>query len=234
MPLLVIIFLTMSLAFAPFVTAHEGVDNRFTAPREAIPFLYPDRYTESEVKEGGTVSGKAMSLEGGTLKDAVIYIRGISQGKVFTIPEEPFLNQKEGVFSPRVLVVPVGSNVEIRNSDPEAHNLHSYSTRNVSFNEGIPAGGKPLSRRFDFVEAVRIGCDIHKEMQAWIIVRDNPYYCITKEDGLFKIEDLPPGGYKLCIWHEDFTREELAALTTDIKIEPDTEFEVDFYLSHYK
>ncbi|MFQ5956277.1 MAG: hypothetical protein ACE5KK_00705 [Candidatus Brocadiales bacterium] len=197
----------------------------------------PKKYDVGHIDNGGSISGivRVLSSDAAAVdvEDAVVYIKGIQRGKAFARSLEAHpIDQKDYVFVPHVTVVPVGSMVELRNSDQEMHNLHSYSVKNASFNEGMPSAGEPVQKRFDFVEVVRIGCNIHKEMAAWIVVRDNPYYCLTGEDGDFKIADIPPGIYKLAVWHEDFDREELAALYTDVKVEWGKEFEVDFYLSH--
>lgn len=231
-----------SLFLNPTAMAHHrGQDGtavlkgEVTAPVKEIPV----KYDEISVDNGGCLSGAVSFLfarDATGVKDAVVYIKGIQRGKAhtrFAGEETPFvIDQKDYVFVPHVTVVPLGSAVEIKNSDPEVHNLHSFSTKNASFNEGIAAAGGPIQKRFDFVEAVRIGCDIHKEMAAWIVVRDNPYYCVTGENGRFNIEGIPPGSYKLAVWHEDFDREELLALSTEVNVEPGNELVVDFYLSH--
>ena len=223
------------------VAHNERQGGTAASNREAIAPVreMPVKYTEIDVRNGGSLSGTVRLLSNGTVtgvKDAIVCIKGIQWGKRFercADGETPtVIDQKDYVFIPHVTVVPAGGTVELRNADPEMHNLHSFSTRNASFNEGIPAAGEPIKKKLDFVETVRIGCDIHKEMAAWIVVRDNPYYCVTGEDGSFKIPDVPPGTHKLAIWHEDFDREELAALRMDVSVESGGEFEVDFYLSH--
>jgi plastocyanin len=222
---------------------HKRQDGTVVSGQEAVVPVreIPVKYTEIDVRSGGSISGAVKVLSDRAVADtkgAIVYIKDIGWGKPFVRSSDggtPFIiDQKDYVFVPHVTVVPVGCTVELRNADPEMHNLHSFSTKNASFNEGIPVAGEPIKKKLDFVETVRIGCDIHKEMAAWIVVRDNPYYCVTGEDGSFKIPDIPPGTYKLVIWHEDFDREELIALRTDVSVESGGEFEVDFYLSHRK
>ncbi len=240
--LLLLVSAAVVVAKNPPATAHHnrqgdaaGSKNKTDADtvREA-----PVRYNEINVDNGGSISGVVRSLTdkaAPSLKDAVVYIKGMQRGKAFagsSGDEIPVIDQKDFVFVPHVTVVPVGGAVELRNADPEMHNLHSYSAKNASFNEAIASAGRPVRKKFDFVEAVRIGCDLHQEMSAWIVTRDNPYYYLTAEDGSFVIKDIPPGRYKLALWHEGFSREELAALCTGIDVEPRSEFEVDFYLVH--
>ena len=191
--------------------------------------------------------------------NAVVYIQKIDKGKKFPTPSETeamkgippgcgaeehahehahgeekqeyTLNQKSCAFIPHVQVIPAGSAVELRNGDPLMHNLHSYSMKNSAWNESIPGDGKPIHKEFPFREAVKVGCDVHKWMSAWIVLQDNPYYYLTGEDGTFKIADIPPGAYKLAVWHEDFKKETLKAQTKDVNIETGKEATVNFELS---
>lgn len=235
------------LTFTVFLTAvqtdaiaHQGRqgDAASRVKETVVPLREePAEYSVVDVRNGGSVYGVVRLLSDtgvSTVKDAVVYIRGIQRGKAFSelLKRVPVIDQRDHVFIPHVTVVPVGHEVELRNADPELHNLHSYSVKNASFNEGIPSEGRPIRKRFDFVEVIRLGCDIHKEMAAWIVVRDNPYYCLTGKDGVFEITDVPPGAYELAVWHEDFDREELAALRTEVEVEANRRSEVDFYLSH--
>jgi plastocyanin len=184
------------------------------------------------------------------VKNAVVYLVGVAKGKAFAGPRaeaekhghggtgevpaelgasgEYTLDQKECTFIPHVQVIPAGGMVELRNGDPLMHNLHSYSMKNSSFNESIPGDGKPIHKKFDYPEVIKVGCDVHKWMNAWVVVRDNPYYAVTAEDGSFKITDVPPGTYKLSIWHEAASKEDLKKLVKDITVEAKKEIKADF------
>ncbi len=183
------------------------------------------------------------------VKNAVVYLTGVNKGKAFASPRsgpdeahghggagevpassngEYTLDQKECNFIPHVQVIPAGGEVELRNGDPLMHNLHSFSMKNSSFNESIPGGGKPIHKKFEYPEVVKVGCDVHKWMSAWIVVRDNPYCAVTGDDGSFKITDIPPGKYKLNIWHEAASKEDLKKLAKDIAVEAQKEVKADF------
>ncbi|MEQ8763147.1 MAG: hypothetical protein RL885_04420 [Planctomycetota bacterium] len=105
-------------------------------------------------------------------------------------------------FTTRVLVIPVDSSVELKNSDPVLHNVHTYSRRNTPINQGIPAS-QTLTKKFDAAETVQVTCDVHKWMKAWIVVADHPWYSLTSEDGSFELKDVPPGEYEIVAWHEE-------------------------------
>ncbi len=209
--------------------AHQGGEIKsLNEEAESYP---PQEYRVIGTQATGSLSGVVSVLGGGSVKEALVYFRGMSQGKDFAVAGPLVLDQKAEAFVPHVLVVPVGGTVELRNSDSEMHNIHSSSVKNPAFNEGMAAGGNSLFKKFDQVEVVRLGCNVHKEMGAWIVVRDNPYYALTDKDGRFNITGIPPGTYKLSLWHEDLDKEQRSSLTTEVTVEPDTTLEVDFYLT---
>lgn len=134
------------------------------------------------------------------IKNVVVTLEGIAEGKKFG-SKTATLDQRNCVYAPHVLVVPVGGQLSLLNGDGVMHNVHAYSLKNTPFNESIPAAKKSV-KTLPFSEVVKMGCDVHKWMGAWVIVVENPYYAITDESGGFKIEDIPAGKYKLRAWHE--------------------------------
>jgi plastocyanin len=111
------------------------------------------------------------------------------------------MDQQQCVFTPRVVVVPAGGTVEFLNSDRLLHNLHSASGANAPFNRTQPKG-RTIPIGFPRPEIVRIDCDLHPWMRAWVVVAEHPYYAVTDGQGAFALPDLPPGRYTLQLWHE--------------------------------
>jgi polysaccharide lyase family 4-like protein len=105
------------------------------------------------------------------------------------------------VFAPRVIVVPVGGTVEFLNSDRLLHNLHSASADNPVFNRTQPKG-RTIPIAFRKPEIIRIDCDLHPWMRAWVVVAEHPFYTVTNDRGEFALENVPPGTYALQLWHE--------------------------------
>ncbi|HHT9119440.1 MAG TPA: carboxypeptidase regulatory-like domain-containing protein [Candidatus Hypogeohydataceae bacterium YC41] len=225
-------FLIVLTFLASSLSAHQGAEVSGPLPSkgEAGSHL-PQNYKVINTQASGSLKGSVMVLGGGPVREALVYLKGITEGRDYDVAGPLVLDQKGETFVPHVLVVPVGGSVELRNSDSEMHNLHSLSVKNASFNEGIPEGGTAIFKKFDKVEAVRVGCDIHKEMSAWIVVRDNPYYALTDENGHFSIAEIPPGTYQLLLWHEDLDKMERDGFATDVTIDPSATLEVDFYLT---
>ena len=117
-------------------------------------------------------------------------------------PKEPVeIDQKLCRFEPHIRVIPAGGKVVFLNSDEVSHNVHTYATKNDSFNKTVAPGSKEectLAKG----DKVRVKCDIHDWMSAWIFVTDTPHFAVTKEDGSFEIAGLAPGKYKVELWHE--------------------------------
>lgn len=111
------------------------------------------------------------------------------------------IDQKACVFVPRVVVVPVGGTVEFLNSDRLLHNLHSAGVDNSPFNRTQPKG-RTIPIRFLRPEIVRIDCDLHPWMRAWVVVANHPFYVVTNDRGEFVLDNVPRGTYTLQAWHE--------------------------------
>lgn len=115
--------------------------------------------------------------------------------------ERAEMDQNGCVFIPRVVVVPAGGTVDFLNSDRLLHNIHATPKLNVSFNRTQPKA-RTIPITFDKPEIVRINCDLHSWMIGWVVVAAHSFYAVTGADGQFGFDNLPPGQYKLQIWHE--------------------------------
>jgi plastocyanin len=111
------------------------------------------------------------------------------------------VDQTGCMFLPRVVIVPAGGTVDFLNSDRLLHNIHATPKLNVSFNRTQPKS-RTIPITFAKPEIIRIECDLHSWMTAWVVVAAHAYYALTKADGRFTFDNLPPGGYRLHVWHE--------------------------------
>jgi len=123
------------------------------------------------------------------------------------------VDQQQCVYVPRVVIVPVGGTVEFLNSDRLLHNLHSVSTENATFNRTQPKG-RTVPVAFKKPEIVRIDCDLHTWMRAWVVVAEHPFFAVTGANGEFALDNVPPGKYTLKIWHET-----LGTVTRDVTVD---------------
>lgn len=115
------------------------------------------------------------------------------------MPFEMVTRHKE--FDPRVLVVPRGSRVRFPNDDPILHNVFSVSAPN-QFDFGFFKGRPGREKRFDHAGLVRVYCNVHHDMVAYVLVLDTPYHVSPDADGEFALLGLPRGPGKLTVWHE--------------------------------
>ena len=124
-------------------------------------------------------------------------------------PIKAEITTAEKQFSPHVLVVPAGSTVTFPNHDPFNHNVFSLSEEHP-FDLGLYSRGQTRSVKFDRPGVIRIYCNVHAQMSALVVVRDNPYYAQPSSDGSFTLPPVPAGRYQLHAWHErspEVTRE---------------------------
>lgn len=124
------------------------------------------------------------------------------------------MDQRRETFVPHVLAVMVGTTIDFPNSDPVFHNVFSLS-KPQRFDLGRYPQGRSKAIRFDKPGVVRVFCDIHSHMSAFIVVLSHPYFAVTDADGRYRIEGVPPGTYSVAAWYEGETRERGTATVTD-------------------
>ena len=212
------------------------------------------KYQEGEVSGGGTIRGQVVYHgpvktrtvlptkdknvcggirkeplvvvgEGGAVRDSVVFLKDVAAGKPW--PEataaRPVLDQEKCRFEPHVQVARRGR-IDIVNSDPVLHNTHGYYGKRTAFNVALPIQGGKVTKLLRSPGEVRIDCDAHGWMLAWIYVVDNPYFAQTGEDGAFSITDVPPGEYTLAVWQETLGLAEMPVTvaadgTTEVPVE---------------
>jgi plastocyanin len=148
---------------------------------------------------------KVQTDASGGLANAVVRITDITSGKPLdTLGVEFVLDQKNCVYVPHVVVVPVGSALTVLNSDGILHNIHTTPFDNAPLNKAQPATQAELqSDPFTVPEYIPVGCDVHEWMNATIVATDNPYVAVTGADGSFELADVPAGTYAVEVWHPE-------------------------------
>ena len=156
----------------------------------------------------------------------MVYIQKVEQE--FPPPKEPaVMNQKNLAFHPHILPITVGSTVKFMNSDDVLHNVFTPDACAEKINLGTWPKGE--SRTYTFNEEGCISvmlCNVHPEMEAWILVLQNPYYVEVSEDGTYTIKDVPAGTYKVVAWHE-----RLKSKTQAVVVPAEGQVQADFALS---
>jgi hypothetical protein len=211
----------------------------FLADTCGLHLIAQSTYKEIDVKDGGTVTGTVRLVgdlphavqmdmtkdekicgkrkpsprlvvgKDNGVQNAVLCIEGITAGKQRGQAAPPVLGQRKCQYEPHVMLVPLGSPLEILNDDPILHNIHAYAGKDngrTIFNIAQPVRGqrstiaaKYLSDRGRVVATCDAG---HPWMSAYIILTEHPYYAVTDAKGKYVLRDVPPGSYTLTMWHE--------------------------------
>lgn len=164
-----------------------------------------------------------VSEANGGVRYVAVWLSDIQEGKDWEARAEPrTLDQRGCSFVPHVLVVPAGEQFFTGNSDGILHNVHMRSESNRPINRSQPGPVQKLPMRLRHPGIVRVKCDVHPWMRAWIVVAAHPYYAVTESDGSFVLEGVPPGTYTLEVWHE-----RLGTLSLAVTVSAEAEAKVD-------
>ena len=155
------------------------------------------------------------------LANAVVSVPGATGAKAV----KAAIDQKGCKFVPHVVVMAPGE-LEIKNSDDILHNVHTYSTANASINKAQPKFKKVLTEKFDKPEVVKVQCDVHNWMQAWIVVGEHAAYSVSDDSGAFKLDNVPPGKHKVEVWHET-----LGKVSQEVEVKAGAPTKVTFEMS---
>lgn len=122
-------------------------------------------------------------------------------------PGRAVMDQRQETFVPRLIAVTTGTTVDFPNSDSTFHNVFSLS-RARRFDLGRYPAGRSKAVRFDRPGVVRIFCDIHSHMSAFVVAFNHPFFSVTDAEGRFRIDQVPPGTYTVVGWYEGEARTE--------------------------
>ena len=150
--------------------------------------------------------GMHASHDAPDLRRSVVYLES-APARAFPDPEpqRATMDQRNETFVPHVLAITVGTIVDFPNSDNTYHNV--FSLQAPRFDLGRYAAGRSKSVRFDRPGIVRVFCEIHSHMSAFILVFNHRYFAVTSPDGRYQIGRVPPGRYTLVAWNEGAIRE---------------------------
>jgi plastocyanin len=138
----------------------------------------------------------------GTVKNTLVAIRGKVPGD-YPAPANPVVVDQVGcIFTPHVVAILAGQEIEFRNSDPVSHNIRFVATRNPAFNNVFATKSSTKTKIESPEFGIPLKCDIHFWMSGYVHVLPHPFFAITGDDGSFAISGVPPGTYTLISWHE--------------------------------
>jgi plastocyanin len=208
------------------------------------------------IKEHQEVCGHDVSLpritigDGNGIQDTFVYLDGVQSGASYPKPQSVLVDQRGCQYAPHAMIVPVGTKIEITNSDSILHNVHGLQlTENgyqTLFNIAQPVRGQrtTVEPALTTPGIVYLTCEAgHAWMNAYIYVASHPYVALTNHSGEFTMSSVPPGTYRIKMWHEGVVRkrnietlqryeyEDPYEATQDVTVQANAETVVNFDLT---
>jgi len=180
-----------------------------------------------QLNRGGLLEETVIVNAGGALANVFVYVKKGLEGKTFAPPppgDVVTIDQKNCRFAPHVIGLRVGQTLRVTNSDPVTHNIHPQPQMNREWNQSQEQGALPLERKFVRPETMmRVKCNVHSWMRAYVSAVEHPYFAVTGADGSFEIKNLPPGSYTIEAWQEKLGAQELP-----VDVAPSAEKSLEF------
>lgn len=158
------------------------------------------------------------------LRNVVVSIGGITRGKN-QAPSLLRIQNSRCRFVPHVQAGMAGDSFDITNRDPVVHNTHLKMEEVSILNIVLPPIGKEIKKILPQPGIIHLRCDVHTFMEGWLVIRDNPYFAVTDQEGKYRISDIPPGNYTITLWHEG-----LPVKTETVTIRPNRKTELSVAL----
>ena len=198
----------------------------------AAPTIAPIVVTKNQDYCGESIPNPVYVIgKDGGLQNVEVYLKDITKGKA--LPTEPVaisLVNSHCMFRPRVQGASVGQQITISSEDPVLHNTHPQNavTNATIYNIALPFKGFSVTKPLPATpELIKVKCDAHEWMHAWIWEFHHPYLAPTGDDGRFTIKDVPPGTYTLVAWQEAAGEKSMSVtvaagktVTADIQLAP--------------
>jgi plastocyanin len=201
----------LSLLWLTAVSSPDAARNGSIRGRVEIRRAVPAAAPRASLIEGGVVKAPDLTDR----LRSVVYLETAPRAAFEQIdPAHAVMDQRNETFVPHLLAITTGTTVDFPNSDRIYHNVFSLS-KTRTFDLGRYAAGRSQSVRFDRPGIVRVFCDIHSHMNAFILVFNHRFFDVTDADGRYHIDNIPPGTYNVIAWNEGLASEPRTASVPD-------------------
>ncbi len=150
--------------------------------------------------QAAAVQIQVQDERGKALPDAVVFLESREAKQLAKPLQGSEIAQVGRQFIPSVLIVTTGTAVTFPNRDTVRHHVYSFSPVK-KFELKLFAGTPANPVVFDKSGIAVLGCNIHDNMAAWVVVVDTPFYARTDSLGLAGLAEVPAGTYRLRVWH---------------------------------
>ena len=223
---LAVIFASASAAYEEIAVKDGGTIRGSVKIDGKVPKLPPLQITKYKEICRDVPNESLLVGPGQGVRYAVVTLEGITRGKAV---EKEAVHEMDNLgcrFVPHVLASSVGQFVVFKNSDPILHTVHAlFTSGQPQFNIGLYPG-KVSRKPLVTPGVVKIVCEVHPWMSAYIVVTDHPYYSVTDVYGEYLINEIPAGSYRLKVWHET-----LGVQEKTVEVKAGGSQNVDFVLS---
>lgn len=168
--------------------------------------------------QAATLTLQLKSAFGAAVQDAVVYLVSEKTPQLPVRALQSRIDQINKAFVPLVSVVQTGTRISFPNKDNIRHHVYSFS-KAKKFEIKLYADTPTKPVLFDQPGYVVMGCNIHDNMIAHMLVVDTPYFAVSDKHGVAQIMDVPPGEYSLIAWY--YMRPDLDAAVTPLKLKAD-------------
>jgi hypothetical protein len=213
-------------AYQVVAVSNGGTISGIVKLSAAAPQVAPIKTTKNQDYCGLSIENPlyVVGSDGG-VANVEVFIKKIDQGKANPAGIVTLTNE-HCMFHPHVQGASVGEQLKIASADPILHNTHPQlaATNATLYNVALPYKGFSVTKPLPTEPVlIRVKCDVHEWMRAWIWVFDHPYYTTTSADGHFSITDVPAGTYTVVAWHEVMGQKE-----APVTVAPGKAVTVDF------
>ena len=163
----------------------------------------PAKRKEAELCKDKEVKYNAVLVKDGKLQDVFVKVLDV-KGKFEAPKTKGEIDQKDCMYTPRIQGVMEGQEIDIKNGDATLHNVHAKKGADSLFNQAQPKGSPVITKEWDDNAVIKFTCDVHPWMRGFVVIHDNPFFAVSKEDGTFTIDKVPVGKYEVEAWHSQF------------------------------
>jgi len=197
-----------------------------TAPRREVLDTSKDPNCKKNKAKIGDYQVIVNKTDPPTLRNVLVSVKEGLGDRTFKAPDKPVTITQVGCeYEPHILALMEGQALKVLNGDETNHNIHFLPKKNEEHNFSQPkpdAVGKELKLVAEDLP-IKVKCDVHPWMGAWVGVFKHPFFAITGEDGMFTIANLPPGKYTITAWHETYGEQ-----TAEVEVASGATAEKDF------